>query len=305
MNYVRTSPAATTKANNSKKKQKTGLKMSHTQIKNDKRYKKYEGMDIPQLRVAKAEEIEKLNFDESEFIEAIIQMLQYSAPVDATTIGAKWLTETLEDLINDYKSNLDKINNEFKDKELAIRENENTVFSKVHDRHILEIEEVETAREVEQLNNETLVCGQAIDLQKQAKTLAKSNDFNGARQQARKAEEVNQKYIGKRKESTEKKYNQELKRLLNLQEKQLMILLNRLNQSIDDNNRSKDNSIRELQKQYQVFYKSQLQRLIVDGQKQLPSTEQKSNFVVDINVQYRRIILDAEKKYNIPLSFLL
>lgn len=307
MNYVRTQPESANKSQTMKgnTKNQKPMKMTAKEIQKDKRYKNYEGLDIQKLRALKDEQIEQLNFDESEYIEAIIQMLQTAAPVDATAIGAKWLTETLEDLIDDYKQNLDKINSEFKDKELAIRENENTVFSRVHDRHILEIEEVETAREVQLLNDTNSVCGRAIDLQKQAKTLAKANDFDGARQQKRQSEIINERYVERRKENTNIKYDNELKKLLDCQENQLMILLDRLNKSLEDNNSRKNASIKELQKQYQVFYKSQLQRLIVDGQKQLPSTEQKSTFVTDINIQYRRIILDAEKRYNLPLSFLL
>lgn len=285
-------------------KQATLKKKKPTSIKDDKRFAKYNAMTVPELRTKKNKMIEAMNFDESEFIEKVIQMHVDNAPSDAFAIGSQWIKERIDELIDNYFQNLDDIENTYRDKEIAIRENEYDVFQKIRERHLLEIEEIETARTVQLHVDENSICGQTKELERQARVLAKANDFEGARNSAKKAQETNNSSIMKRQQDTNLKYDRELKLLLSQQENQLQILQDRLQSCINDNEKRREEEILSLQKESSVFIKSNLQKIIIDGSNMLNTLEQKAQFTSDINASYMKDVYNFEKEKETKLPFL-
>ena len=281
-----------------------GKTMKPADVKKDERFENYKDMKLDELRAAKTDAIEEFDFDLAEYIEQVIRLHVDTSARDASDLGGKWMKERVDEMLNSYFDQLDEIKRKFKDNEIQIRENEQEVFNKIKERHILEIEELETERVVQLKIDEESVCGEAIVLQKQARTLAKGNDFEGARASFAKAEEVRQANVATRQKATNDKFDRELKQLLASQENQLQILQDRLVRSIDDNQKRLDEEIVSLQRISSVFVKSQLQKLIVDGCRTLQTNEQKAIFTNDLTAQYTKNVKEFEKERNTQLQFL-
>ena len=273
-------------------------------IRNDSRFQTYGTMDLEQLRKAKTEAIEDFDFDEDEYIEQVLRLHIDTSAQDASALGSQWMKERVEELLNTYFEHYNKLKQDFKNKEIEIRERESETFGKTRERHLLEIEEIETERVVQLKLDEESIPGESIILQKQARILAKANDFDGARASHQKAEDIRISNVERRQSETNTKFDRELKKLLDSQENQLQILQTRLLQSIADNESQLNEAILALQRESSVFIKSQLQKLIVDGCKTLHTTEQKNLFTSELTSTYQKDVKNLEKEHQLSLPFL-
>lgn len=276
--------------------QQSPLKMKTREIMRDPRYAKYADATMEELRRFKQKEIDEMNFDEGEFIEGVIRSRAIDNTNEVIDAEINWIEENVRAAQQDYMRRMEEINREFKEREMTIRKDEKVTFDKIKERHVTEIEELLTAREVQLLADENSSHGPVIQMRSQAKVLARADDFDGARLLVKRADETQRKLCQERMNETKIKYDRELNHLLGAQENQLSVLQERLRAAIEENEVHRINALKDLEKSHVIALKSFFPKAFAEGIKNVHTKEHKDKFVKEFNEKYVRKVKELEEE---------
>jgi len=272
---------------------------------NDERFEQYNNKRVEELRKIKKEEINKSNFDEGQFIEAVLQFQKSKNHDDVSDQMRNYIKDSIEDIITNYKIEYAKLILIHEDNEKMFRKETKATFDKLKSEQLSELEGLFLEKEVQIVRDRNYEPTEYKGFQEQAKKLATANDFDGARQVLKKAEKFLAHIREQNEKDTKKAYDKLLKVLVEKQEKAFQSLESRLITFLEKNQSNKDHRIGELQKSAAVSVNSILHIATTRACAQAKSTESKKRISLELTKYVSECIRQIQKERDEIFDFLI
>ncbi|KAK8885688.1 hypothetical protein M9Y10_041140 [Tritrichomonas musculus] len=249
------------------------------------------------LREMKKAAIEGFNFDKSSSIQAYLNYLDQDNTAKVTEALQNWLRDSINDVIGNYESNMEEVRQQIEDNEVQIRESVDQIFEEMKKRHIKEIEDNETLRNIEILREEKREKNDVRVLKKQSQNLAKSDEVEQAKLIFNKANEVHINNQKAEQENIKIKYNNLLDQICLRQRTEIEALQQRLEDLINQNEKIRHEDEVYQQKQVAVFIRHTLQKSLNDASKQLNKKENLAKVTQELKSTVIQILREQEREY--------
>ena len=265
-------------------------------IKENEKFEKYINLKIIDLRSIKNQMIDEDNFDESEYIENIIQFKSNSF----ISIFTEDMKKEIENKILEIFSNILIIFNNFKKDEkkiiLNIRKEKDDQFNKYSENHLKQIEELISKRESEiSLISQKKTSDYNL-LIEQSRKLAKINNFESARKLKKKAEKNLLIFIENQIKKINLNFEKKIEKLLKKQENELILLNEKLINSLNENKKKFIKNKNESIKTAQSSFKSILRDYTSKISREICSYSIKTTSINECEVFINKIIKENEIK---------
>ena len=261
----------------------------------EKDYPHLKDQDTRKLREMKKDAIDNFDFDQSDAIQTYLNILEQDNTQRVTKTLQEWLTEAINDVIGNYESNMEEVNQQIEDNEVQIRESVNQIFEEMKKRHIKEIEDNETLRQIEILREEKREKNDVRELKKQSKNLAKADEVDQAKLIYKKATEVNEFNKETEMNNIADKYNRLLNQICQRQRTEIEGLQQRLEELINQNEKVRHEDTVYQQKQVAVFIRHTLQKSLNDAQRKLNRKENLPKVTQELKNTVTQLLKEQQK----------
>ncbi|OHT03446.1 hypothetical protein TRFO_06690 [Tritrichomonas foetus] len=263
----------------------------------EKLYPDLAGKSLVQLRNMKKKSIDKFDYDKSKYIQAYIVLSEKDNTTRIINDYKEWLQGQISEAIANYETNLTEIEKETDDKELAVREDIQLMYENMKKRHIEEIMEVETLRQISILREQNREKFDVKTLKKQSQKMAATDDIDAARYYKNQADLLHEENIIKGVENVDLKFNKILDKLKQKQTFELSGLQNKLQDYLRDVDSLQEEQIHEQQKKLLVFINHNLQKAINDGAKVLIKKDMMATVNLELRSFVQQFLKDQNREY--------
>lgn len=261
----------------------------------EKQYPHVKDQELRKLREMKKDAIEAFDFDQSDAIQKYINILDQDNTQRVTTTLQEWLRDAINDVIGNYESNMEEVSQQIEDNEVQIRESVNQIFEEMKKRHIKEIEDNETLRQIEILREEKREKNDVRELKKQSKNLAKADEVDQAKLIFKKANEIDELNKETEMGNINNKYDRLLNQICARQRTEIEALQQRLEELINQNEKVRHEDEVYQQKQVAVFIRHTLQKSLNDATRKLNRKENISKVTQELKNTVIQILKDQQK----------
>jgi hypothetical protein len=256
---------------------------------------KYATFKIAQLRKAREEQVEALNFEEVQVIDAAIQNLESDNTQQVIDDLSKSLADTIESACAVYRTGVDEQTRIANAQTLAAREETNRKFQSTEARHIEELADLEDARGLDEGLHKRRPSARGIEMKKVAKSLARTQKVELAIVTRNEADRTEKAELVSRAEAVNASYDARQQILLGQQTVELNQLQNLLTQRLDQIELKKSQAIELLKKTAVATIREDLRKKIASGHAQLTKKERASE-VADVLIAWVREKLDTDER---------
>lgn len=248
--------------------------------------------------------IENLQFEQARELEKEIQSHNVINYDETVKERGEALQKEIEGFYNKSKTLKEEASNATEEAELEVREHYDLAFQDVQTRHLQELMEVEKEYALEVIKARKRPVPMQIEYQRQARQLAKDNDFDTALRLRTKAEEAFEIEMHTRRVAINSKFNQIRKLAYTKMRNELLILNNKLIEAINANQKELEDKNASIERTFKVNYLSAQQKALLDLTKVFKSRESKLMISEKLNNYVREIVseLTGEAPENVSAT---
>lgn len=228
------------------------------------------------LRILKQIAISNCDYDKSDAIQKYIELKMVDNTSEVVGKASEWISEVLEDALKRYTGNVTIITDDATDKKLRIRSGCDECFKDVRKKHINELTDIETERQIELIKEENRVPGYYTAMKEESQRLARNNDRAGAKTTIEKAEALLKERKAQKKKEIHSKYNAAINAALERQEKEIEALQDRLQSELSTADDMAESDLDQERKKMVVCIKSTIKMAVDSSIEHLEKVETRS-----------------------------
>lgn len=259
--------------------------------------KKYEMLNLVELRKEREINIKAMKFEEVNLIDEAI--LNYSNDNSEKIISQQ--KETLNTDINkafeQYEKAAEEAETSANESELKIRQATDADFQATKERHLKEITDLETEKALEIMKCQRRLSAKAEEMRLKAQNQARANNVQEAIETRQEADMVEAKEINDRVDETNIRYDRFHKTLSNKQLSELQGITNSLTKNLETTEDKKNKAIALYQKKVAAFIRQSLRKAITDGSRQLVDKSKRGYLSQQLTDFVQKKLWDENRTY--------
>ncbi|KAH0791922.1 hypothetical protein GPJ56_004106 [Histomonas meleagridis] len=253
------------------------------------------GKSFEELRKLKKDMIYEYDYDKSSKIQTYIELQRTDNTGKVIESFQKWLRDEITKVIENYDKNQEDAVRDSREFEKRIRVDTENTFEQMKARHIEELTDIETEKEVEKLREKRRVSQEVYDLWRQSQKLASVDEIEDAMKTKAQADSLQVQQGEERQEKVEMKYSKIIRQVLDKQKKEIEGLQKKLVSLLDEAEAVMEKEQMEQKKKVGVFVQYALNKAITDGTKQLSNKKMRMTVTNELTAFVKKLLKENGK----------